>query len=243
MITAWDAITVAAVANSTMGIRAHSGSEEKERRGHRALVGQHQRALAEVAQRAGGQHQAQPAEGDRAPAEVAHVGVQRLGAGDGEHDRGEREEGDVEVAADERQRVRRRERPQDLGIVDDAADARTRRSRLNHTIITGPKSRPIVAVPRLCTGNSATMITAVIGTTKSLKSGSMTLRPSTADSTEMAGVIMLSPKNSAAPNSPSAGQQASPCAARCAPVHRRSSVISAMIPPSPWLSARITSVT
>ena len=32
----------------------------------------------------------------------------------------------------------------------------------------------------------------------------MTLRPSTADSTEIAGVIMLSPKNSAAPNMPSA---------------------------------------
>jgi hypothetical protein len=30
-----------------------------------------------------------PASGDGPPAEVTHVGVQRLGAGDREHDRGE----------------------------------------------------------------------------------------------------------------------------------------------------------
>ena len=86
------------------------------------------------------------------------------------------------------------------------------------------------------------MITAVIGTTKSLKSGSITLRPSTADSTEIAGVIMLSPKNSAAPNSPRA-DNITAVRRPLAPVHRRSSVISAMIPPSPLLSARVTSVT
>ena len=86
------------------------------------------------------------------------------------------------------------------------------------------------------------MITAVIGTMKSSKSGSMTLRPSTADSTEIAGVIMLSPKNSAAPNRPKRGQRTSRRGRPRWPVHRRSSVISAMIPPSPLLSARITSV-
>ena len=50
--------------------------------------------------------------------------------------------------------------------------------------------------------NSATMITAVIGTIQSSKSGATTLIPSIADSTEIAGVIMLSPKNNAAPNRP-----------------------------------------
>ena len=86
------------------------------------------------------------------------------------------------------------------------------------------------------------MITAVIGTMKSSNSGSMTLRPSTAESTEIAGVIMLSPKNSAAPNRPRA---ASVIVVRLPRglLHRRSSVISAMIPPSPLLSARITSET
>src|ERR1700736_1820306 len=109
----------------------------------------------------------------------------------------------------------------------------------NQAIITGPKNRPTAAVPCRWTENNATMITAVIGTMKSSKWGAMALRPSTADSTEIAGVIMLSPKNSEAPNSPSA---ASIIAVRRPgwPVPRRSSVISAMIPASPLLAARIT---
>ena len=50
------------------------------------------------------------------------------------------------------------------------------------------------------------MITAVIGTTRLSRDGSTTLSPSTAESTEMAGVIMLSPKNSDAPKMPSAAR-------------------------------------
>ncbi len=85
------------------------------------------------------------------------------------------------------------------------------------------------------------MITAVMGTTQSLRSGSTVLRPSTEDSTEIAGVIMLSPKNSAAPKRPS---NASISAVRRlrATFQRRNMVMSAMMPPSPSLSARITSV-
>ena len=40
------------------------------------------------------------------------------------------------------------------------------------------------------------MIAAVIGTTTSPSDGAATLTPSTAESTEIAGVIMLSPRNS-----------------------------------------------
>jgi hypothetical protein len=47
-----------------------------------------------------------------------------------------------------------------------------------------------------------TMIAAVIGTTRLANEGAATLTPSTADRTEMAGVIMLSPKNSDAPKIP-----------------------------------------
>ena len=84
----------------------------------------------------------------------------------------------------------------------------------NQTIITGPNSRPTAAVPKRCTENSTTMITAVIGTIRLSSDGSTTLSPSTADSTEIAGVIMLSPKNSDAPKIPSA---ASTIAARRPP--------------------------
>ena len=58
------------------------------------------------------------------------------------------------------------------------------------------------------------MITAVIGTTRSDTDGAATFTPSIADSTEIAGVIMLSPKNSDAPKTPSA---ASATAARPPP--------------------------
>jgi len=50
--------------------------------------------------------------------------------------------------------------------------------------------------------NSTAMIATVMGITKSDSDGAATLTPSTAESTEMAGVIMLSPKNSEAPKMP-----------------------------------------
>jgi hypothetical protein len=86
------------------------------------------------------------------------------------------------------------------------------------------------------------MIAAVIGTTRWDSDGAATFTPSIADSTEMAGVIMLSPKNSEAPNTPSA---ASASFVRRPPgiPRRRINVINAMIPPSPSLSARMTSRT
>ena len=86
------------------------------------------------------------------------------------------------------------------------------------------------------------MIAQVIGTIRWLTDGAATFTPSTAESTEIAGVIMLSPKKSEAPKTPSA---ASAIFVRRPPVtpRRRISVISARIPPSPSLSARITSRT
>ena len=86
------------------------------------------------------------------------------------------------------------------------------------------------------------MIAAVIGTTRPATDGAETLTPSTAESTEIAGVITLSPKNSEAPKTPSA---ASTTFVRRPPgtPRLRIKVINAMIPPSPSLSARITSRT
>jgi hypothetical protein len=47
------------------------------------------------------------------------------------------------------------------------------------------------------------MIAAVMGTIRCSSDGSATLTPSTAESTEIAGVIMLFPRNSEAPKIPS----------------------------------------
>ena len=86
------------------------------------------------------------------------------------------------------------------------------------------------------------MIATVIGMTRLASDGVETLTPSIADRTEIAGVIMLSPKNSEAPKIPSA---ASTTFARRPPGRARLRIraINAMIPPSPSLSARITSRT
>ena len=112
----------------------------------------------------------------------------------------------------------------------------------NQTTITGPNRRPTPAVPIRCSRKSATMMAAVIGTTRCSSDGSATLSPSTADRTEIAGVIMLSPRKSDAPKIPSA---ASMSLVRRLPAMcpRRMRVIRAMMPPSPSLSARMTSST
>ena len=63
----------------------------------------------------------------------------------------------------------------------------------NHTIITGPKTREIRSVPRRWTRNSATRIVTATGMTHDSKAVVATSKPSTALSTEMAGVIRPSP--------------------------------------------------
>jgi len=64
---------------------------------------------------------------------------------------------------------------------------------VNHTTITGPNSRPTAPVPKRWMRNSTVMIAIVISTTNDSSAGAATFRPSTADSTEIAGVIIPSP--------------------------------------------------
>ena len=66
-------------------------------------------------------------------------------------------------------------------------------STANHNSITGPNSAPTAAVPRRCITNSASSTTTDSGTTNGLSTGVTVSRPSTAPSTEIAGVITLSP--------------------------------------------------
>ncbi len=63
-----------------------------ERVGQRRRIAQQQRTLAAVIEEQRWQDEAEPGEPDRLAAEMAHVGVQRFGAGDGENDRAERDE-------------------------------------------------------------------------------------------------------------------------------------------------------
>ncbi len=66
-------------------------------------------------------------------------------------------------------------------------------STQNQHNITGPKIAPTLAVPRRCIRKSAISTTSATGMTKGRNAGVATSSPSTADSTEMAGVIMPSP--------------------------------------------------
>ena len=66
-------------------------------------------------------------------------------------------------------------------------------STMNHTSVIGPKNLPMPPVPKRCTANSPVSTTSVIGMTKLCSCGAATSRPSTADSTEIAGVITPSP--------------------------------------------------
>ena len=63
----------------------------------------------------------------------------------------------------------------------------------NHTTMTGPKTAPTLLVPRLWAAKRPMIMTMVAGIIKDLRAGVAISSPSTALSTEMAGVIMPSP--------------------------------------------------
>ena len=64
---------------------------------------------------------------------------------------------------------------------------------VNQIAITGPNSRPTAPVPKRWIRNSAARIVSAIGTTTDSSDDETTSRPSTDESTEIAGVIMPSP--------------------------------------------------
>ena len=111
----------------------------------------------------------------------------------------------------------------------------------NQRMVTGPNTLPTLAVPKRCAMNTASSTDTVNGTIQSCSCGAITSSPSIADSTEIAGVITPSPKNSEAPKMP---RMPTAYAAReFFGRVRWASAISAMIPPSPSLSARMMMVT
>ncbi len=78
----------------------------------------------------------------------------------------------------------------------------TAASARNQVSITGPNTLPTFSVPKRCAANRMASTTRAIGTTNRPSPGAATSRPSTAPSTEIAGVITPSPKNSEAPKMP-----------------------------------------
>ena len=80
---------------------------------------------------------------------------------------------------------------------------------VNQISITGPKSQPIVPDPNRCTANRPMRIASDSGTTRWVSAVEATDTPPTAPSTEIAGVMIPSPKNNAAPKIPSDHQDRS----------------------------------
>ena len=125
-ITAWDAMIAATVERITIGIRAQSGNSRKNGLDEAPGSDEDQRALAEVVEDQRGEDEREPALADRVRAEVAHVGVERLGAGDREHDAAERDERLVAVVEQELGAVVGRERAEDLRVLERADQAAER---------------------------------------------------------------------------------------------------------------------
>jgi len=69
-------------------------------------VSENKRALTEIVQQQGGQHIRAPGDPDRPLAEVSHVGVDALGAGDGKHHRAQRQKPGNAIVDEKSQRVR-----------------------------------------------------------------------------------------------------------------------------------------
>ena len=102
----------------------------------------------------------------------------------------------------------------------------------------GLKKAATLAVPRLWAPNRTTRMTIVAGRMYGARSTSTCFSPSSADRTEIAGVIMASPENSADPTTPRKKASVVFCpSARCA------SALSDRMPPSPLLSASIRNST
>ncbi len=112
----------------------------------------------------------------------------------------------------------------------------------NQTSMIGPNILPTAPLPSLCRRKRTTMIVTVIGITRLSIDDEMVLVPSTAERTEIAGVIMLSPKKRAAPNTPRPASMNLVLPLTLSP-SCRTCEISAIIPPSPSLSALMTSPT
>ena len=111
----------------------------------------------------------------------------------------------------------------------------------NHTTMTGPNALPTRSVPLCWVKNNVVMITAPSGTTYAARPGCTSSRPSTADITDTAGVITLSPKNRAAPITPSIMMRPHRLARVGTPL--RVSAARESTPPSPSLSACMTTMT
>ena len=154
-INACDAMTAASVASTMSGSSNDARRQQVERIAHRRRIAKQQRALAEVVEDQRRKHEREPGQTNRTLAEMPHVGVERLGARDGEDDRTEREEADVPLSTEKSHAVPRIERGRDPRLAHDLDDAQRARWSTNQSAMIGPNTDPTRPVPNRWTVNSA----------------------------------------------------------------------------------------
>ena len=99
---------------------------------------------------------------------MPHVGVKRLGAGDAQKHRAEHGEADPAVMRSESRRPARGSKARSTCGASGMCIAPSAPIVRKNTIMIGPKKAATRAVPWLCTQNSVTRITIVIGMTYSV---------------------------------------------------------------------------
>ena len=123
---------------------------------------------------------------------MAHVGIERLGARDGQEHGPEGAQACRPMGDEKEDAIGRVDGGQNARIVRNVKDAADRQRGEPHRR-DRPEPGGDPAVPWLCTANRPIRITRLSGRTYGSKAGVTSLQPSTAESTEMAGVMMASP--------------------------------------------------
>ena len=124
VITAWLAMIVAMVAIADHRQQRPVGIEQEEGVLDLAGICEKQRALAEVVQGKAGQDEPEPGHLDRAASEMAHVGIERLGARDGQEHGPKGEKAGRSVGGEESDAVGRADGGQDARVVGNVHEAR-----------------------------------------------------------------------------------------------------------------------
>ena len=181
-----------------------AGGEDRER--HDPPVGRHvvegtahldtplgeERCLSEVVEQEAGQHQPVPGDLYCSSPEVAHVGIERLAAGDDEEDGTESKECSPRMIDEEIDRVGRRHRTKHGWMNQDLAKP-SAPSTVNQTTMIGLNTRGDSGGAANLDGEKPTRMTTETGITQAENAEVATSKPSTADNTEIAGVINPSP--------------------------------------------------
>jgi len=155
-------------------------------------VPEQERPLAEVVQEERRKDEAEPGDAYRPGAEVPHVGVDGLAARDDEEDRTEDEKPAEAVCREEPGAVKGDEGLEHLRSPEHVHDAENREGgepEEHH----GPKKAPIRPVPFFWMAKRTTRTATDRGITSGARAGLRILSPSTAERTEIDGVIRPSP--------------------------------------------------